>query len=336
MDVVSDAIAAIRTGRPHAARTRRKAPWGLRFPAAPGTGFHVVLQGRCWLLSEGSDPAPLGAGDVVLVPHGQEIALADSTDSELVDVAREMDDSWMPSPEPAGIADELTVLMCGSYQLDRAGAHPLLSELPAVIHLPRTVGRRAALNAVVDLLGDELDQRRPGTDAAIPALLDAMLLYILRTWYENHAPRSSGGWAAALADPAVGSALQHMHAEPATPWTVERLSRRAGLSRAAFSRRFTELVGRPPMTYLTWWRMTTAARVLRGGDAPLHSVAERVGYRSEFAFNRAFKREFGVSPGAYRRRNARPSEGRSTGATGIGERCRSSRSGVSQERDALA
>ncbi len=303
VDVVSDAIAAIRTGRPHAARTRRTAPWGLRFPAAPGTGFHVVLQGQCRLMVEGHDPVPLGAGDVVLVPHGQEIALADSPDSELVDVAREMDDSWTPAPYPVGAAGELTVLMCGSYQLDRAGAHPLLAELPAVIHLPRRVGRREALNAVVDLLADELDQRRPGTDAAIPALLDAMLLYILRTWYQDHAPRSAGGWAAALADPAVGSALQHMHAEPATPWTVERLSRRAGMSRAAFSRRFTELVGRPPMTYLTWWRMTTAGRILRGDDAPLQTVAEQVGYRSEFAFNRAFKREFGVSPGAYRRRD---------------------------------
>ncbi|MFI7610541.1 AraC family transcriptional regulator [Nonomuraea terrae] len=299
MDVVSDAVAVIRTGRPHAARTRRTAPWGLRFPAAPGTGFHVVLQGRCWLLSAGCDPVPLSAGDVVLVPHGHELALADSPGSELVDVAPDMDDSWVPAPDTAG---PLTVLMCGSYQLDRAGAHPLLAELPAFIHLPRRVGRRTALNAVVDLLGDELDQRRPGTDAAIPALLDAMLLYILRTWYRDHAPRGAGGWAAALDDPAVGSALQHMHAEPATAWTVELLSRRAGLSRAAFSKRFTELVGRPPMAYLTWWRMTTAGRILRGGDdAPLRAVAERVGYTSEFAFNRAFKREFGLTPGAYRR-----------------------------------
>ncbi|MEU9351488.1 AraC family transcriptional regulator [Streptomyces griseoloalbus] len=305
MDVVSDAVAAIRTGQPHAARTRRTVPWGLRFPAAPGTGFHVVLQGRCWLLFAGCDPVPLSAGDVVLVPHGHEIALADSHDSELVDVAPDMDDSWLPAPS-ARTAGELTVLMCGSYQLDRAGAHPLLAELPAFIHLPRRVGRDAALNAVVDLLGDELDRRRPGTDAAIPALLDAMLLYILRTWYQEHAPRTTGGWASALADPAVGSALQHMHAEPATAWTVELLSRRAGMSRAAFSRRFTELVGRPPMTYLTWWRMTTAGRMLRGdGDAPLQVVAERVGYSSEFAFNRAFKREFGVSPGAYRRRGSR-------------------------------
>ncbi|HZG02940.1 MAG TPA: AraC family transcriptional regulator [Streptomyces sp.] len=304
MDVVSDAVASIRTGRPHAARTRRTAPWGLRFPAARGTGFHVVLQGRCRLLFAGCDPVPLGAGDVVLVPHGHEIALADSPDSKLVDVAPDMDDSWVPAPDTAGSADELTVLMCGSYQLDRAGAHPLLAELPAFVHLPQRVGGRTALDAVVDLLGAELDRRRPGTDAAIPALLDAMLLYILRTWYQDHAPRSAGGWAAALNDPAVGSALQHMHAEPATAWTVERLSRRAGLSRAAFSRRFTELVGRPPMAYLTWWRMTTAARILRGDDAPLQAVAERVGYSSEFAFNRAFKREFGVSPGTYRRQGA--------------------------------
>lgn len=302
MDVVSDAVAAIRTGRPHAARTRRTAPWGLRFPVSREIGFHVVLQGRCWLLLDGRNPVPLGAGDVALVPHGQEIALADSTDSELVDVTDDMDDTWVSAPGPADGAGDPTLLMCGSYQLDRAGAHPLLAELPAVIHLPRRVGSRTALTSVVDLLGDELDQRRPGTDAAIPALLDTMLLYILRAWYQDHAPRGTGGWAAALADPTIGSALQDMHAEPAAPWTVEGLSRRAGVSRSAFSRRFTDLVGRPPMAYLTWWRMSTAGRILRSDDdAPLQAVAERVGYSSEFAFNRAFKREFGLSPGAYRR-----------------------------------
>ncbi|SFR29950.1 AraC-type DNA-binding protein [Lentzea waywayandensis] len=299
MDVVSDAIASIRTGRPHAARTHRIAPWGLRFPAEPGTGFHVVLQGRCWLLAEGSDPVPLGAGDVVLTPHGHEIALADSPGSDLVDVAPEMDDSWVPRLEAAG---EHTLLMCGSYQLDRAGAHPLLTELPPVVHLPRRLGGRAALNAVVELLGSELDEYRPGTDAAISALLDAMLLYVLRTWYQDHVPRGAGGWAAALDDPAVGPALGHMHAEPAAAWTVEKLARRAGRSRSAFSRRFTDLVGRPPMEYLMWWRMTTAGRILRGEPGvSLRAVAERVGYTSEFAFNRAFKREFGVSPGAFRR-----------------------------------
>ncbi|MEU3345416.1 helix-turn-helix domain-containing protein [Streptomyces sp. NPDC006700] len=142
---------------------------------------------------------------------------------------------------------------------------------------------------------------------------------VLRTWYQDHAPRGSGGWAAALADPAVGAALQHMHAEPATAWTVERLSRRAGLSRAAYSRRFTELVGRPPMTYLSWWRMTTAGRILRSdADAPLQTVAERVGYRSEFAFNRAFKREFGISPGAYRRQGAGSQNRRPTPRPGVG------------------
>ncbi|MGW1542130.1 AraC family transcriptional regulator [Streptomyces sp. NPDC002309] len=300
MDVVSDAVSVIRTGRPHAARTRRTAPWGLRFPVTREIGFHVVLQGRCWLLREGSDPVPLGAGDVVLVPHGREIALADATDSALVEVAPDMDDTWVSAPDATG---DLTLLMCGSYHLDRAAAHPLLAELPDVIHLPRRVGGRTALNSVVDLLGDELDQRRPGTDAAIPALLDTMLLYILRAWYQDHAPRETGGWAAALADPTVGSALQDMHADPAAAWTVEGLSRRAGASRSAFSRRFAELVGRPPMAYLTWWRMTTAGRILRGhDDSPLQAVAERVGYSSEFAFNRAFKREFGVSPGVYRRR----------------------------------
>lgn len=109
------------------------------------------------------------------------------------------------------------------------------------------------------------------------------------------------GWPAALADPAVSAALEAMHAEPAAPWTVAGLADRAGLSRTVFAQRFTVLVGRPPLAYLTWWRMTTAARLLRQADEPLSAVARRCGYASEFAFAKAFKREFTVTPGAFRR-----------------------------------
>ncbi|MFJ2478086.1 AraC family transcriptional regulator [Streptomyces sp. NPDC087659] len=300
MDVVSDAVNTIRAGRPHSARTHMTAPWGLRFPALPGAGFHVVLQGSCWLLPpEGGEPVALSSGDVVFVSHGAEIALASHPDSPLEVVTRDMDDAWGPVERDA--AAGTTVLICGSYQLDSARLHPVLATLPPFIHLPKRVGHHDSLSAVVDLLGSELDRRRPGADAVIPTLLDAMLLYILRGWYADQAARTATGWAAALADPAVSTALQLIHREPARAWTVEQLGRHAGLSRAAFARRFAALVGQPPLAYLTWWRMTAAGHLLRQSDTPLRAIAEQTGYTSEFAFNRAFKREYGTTPGNYRR-----------------------------------
>jgi AraC-like DNA-binding protein len=140
-------------------------------------------------------------------------------------------------------------------------------------------------------------------DAIVPALLDVLVLYILRAWFDEPAAHPpAAGWAAALRDPAVSAALSAIHRHPARPWTVAGLAARAGLSRAAFARRFAALVGQPPLAYLTWWRMTTAARLLRDSNAPLGAVAGRIGYTSEFAFAEAFKRAYGLAPGAYRRR----------------------------------
>jgi AraC-like DNA-binding protein len=145
-------------------------------------------------------------------------------------------------------------------------------------------------------------RRRADGDAIVPALLDVLLLYIIRAWHDEHAGRHGNtGWAGALRDPAVSAALRALHEEPARPWTVGTLGAEAGLSRAAFARRFTALVGQPPLAYLTWWRMTLAAKALREGDAPLAAVARRSGYTSEFAFAKAFKRQYGLAPGGYRR-----------------------------------
>jgi AraC-like DNA-binding protein len=191
------------------------------------------------------------------------------------------------------------VTLCGAYRLDAAQVHPLLSSLPEVVHLPARLDRD--LRAVVDLLCAELERPRLGTDALIPALLDALLLYILRAWFDERATTTETGWAAALRDPAITAALHAIHRDPAHPWTVASLAARAGLSRAAFARRFTEKVGRPPLTYLTWWRLTLAAQLLRDTDAPLRLVAGRSGYSSEFAFAKAFKRHHGSAPGKLRR-----------------------------------
>ncbi|WP_116213162.1 AraC family transcriptional regulator [Streptomyces olivoreticuli] len=314
MDVLSDAIAAMRTGRPHSSRTVKRAPWGVRFPEHDGAGFHVVLQGSAWLLPPGgAEAVRLGPGDVVFLAHGYGHGLADRLDTPLEDARPEPDGTWPTLRHHGPVRREDTLMLCGAYRLNKARAHPLLAELPPFIHIPARVGCHERLRSAVELLGAELADHQPGSDAIVSALLDTLLLYLLRTWWLEERPDRTAGWAGALGDPAVTAALHALHGAPAHPWTVEELAARAGLSRAAFARRFTALVGRPPLAYLTWWRMTTAGRLLREADAPLRTVAERAGYASEFAFAKAFKREYGVAPGRYRRQGPGAGNGKAAG-----------------------
>jgi AraC-like DNA-binding protein len=301
MDVLSDVISAMRVGKAHSSRTDKRAPWGMRFDAFAGAGFHVVLQGSCWLFPSAAAPVALGVGDVVFLPRGSAHGIADSSTTSLADASTQSLSDLQAGPTAPDGWETPTVLLCGGYLLDRGRMHPLLAELPEVVHLPARVGSHPSLRAALDLLGSELEEPRHGTGAVVPALLDVLLLYILRAWLDEQAGHAHTGWAAALGDPAIAAALRGIHHEPAQQWTVEALGALAGLSRAAFARRFTTLVGDPPLAYLTWWRMTMAARLLRESDAPLGTVATRVGYTSEFAFAKAFKREFGVAPGGYRR-----------------------------------
>ncbi|GAA4466052.1 AraC family transcriptional regulator [Phytohabitans houttuyneae] len=304
MDVLSDVITVMRTGQPRSARVGWRAPWAQEFAAVPGAaGFQVVLQGACWLVRPGAAPLALAPGDVVFRPHGGGHTLADSPTTAPAAPACDPSDPRAErryADDP--VDDPTTVTLCGGYQLDAARAHPLLHDLPDLIHLPAHLGRHPALRSTVDLLAAELARPGLGTDAIVPALLDTLLLHILRAWLDGRSARAARtGWAAALTDPPTTAALQAMHRDPARPWTVASLAAEAGLSRAPFARRFAALVGQPPLAYLTWWRMTTAALLLTGSDAPLRAVAAEVGYGSEFAFAAAFKRRYGVAPGRYRR-----------------------------------
>lgn len=290
MDVLSDVVASVRTGLPHSARSAKRAPWGGWFRASPAAGFHVMLAGTGWLVPPAGEPVPLGPGDVVFTPKGSAHGLTDDPSRPLESYEQVVLNEVTTADDDG--ADAVT--LCGAYRTDRSRSHPLLDDLPEIIHLPAGHPR---LQAATGLLAAELERPGPGTDAAVPALLDTLLLFILRAWYEE---QPGTGWAGALGDPGVSAALRAMHDDIAKPWTVEELGKTAGLSRAAFARRFATLVGRPPLGYLTWWRLTTAARILTREDAPLAAIAKRVGYASEYAFANAFKREFGTPPGRYR------------------------------------
>ncbi|MEV5496377.1 AraC family transcriptional regulator [Nonomuraea fuscirosea] len=304
MDVLSDVVSAARTGRPHSGRVTRSAPFAERFAPVPSAGFHIVLQGTCWLLPSQGEPIALGPGDVAFLPRGSAHGLADDPTTPVSEPPATLTEVHEGGGGEAAAGRPPTVIMlCGAYLLDGLGPHPLLNDLPEVIHLPTRVGRHRELRAAVELLGVELEgDTRPGSDTVLLTLLDLLLLYILRAWFEEQrvSGHSATGWAAALHDPAVAAALRAIHGDPGRPWTVVELGARARLSRAAFARRFTRLVGRPPLTYLTWWRMTTAARLLRTSDVPVHTIAQQVGYSSQYTFTHAFKRQYGLPPGGYR------------------------------------
>ncbi|MEV7771964.1 AraC family transcriptional regulator [Kitasatospora sp. NPDC086791] len=309
MDILTEALGSMRTAYPSSVRTEGRAPWALRLPPVLGAGFHVVLYGTCWLIplgtgdgSERHEPVPLSPGDIVFLRDGGGHVLADHPDTPPVDSHACRVDTGSPiGTLTLGGEGSRTSLLCGNYHLDQGRPHPMVRQLPALIHLPTRHGRHPELAAAVQLLGSELENPRIGSTGIVPALIDSLLLYILRAWFEDQPVATAAGWAAALRDAAVAPALAAIHETPATPWTVESLADRAGLSRAAFARRFTTMVGEPPMAYLTRWRMTTAARLLRESEAPLTSVAAQTGYGSEYAFAKAFKREFGQAPGGYRR-----------------------------------
>jgi AraC-like DNA-binding protein len=291
MDVVSDAISAVRIGRPFSNRLRVRGRWCTRLESYDGAGFHVVLAGRCLLLPEEGEAVPLGVGDVVLLPHGAGHVLADgpADPAEAVPFEEMRHVSGGDGPE--------VEMLCGKYRLDRSRTHPLMAELPQVVHLPHRVGRHPELRSAVDLLARELAERRPGASLALPSLLDLLLVYMIRAWMTE---AETGAWPAVLNDPVATAALRALHADPAAPWTNDRLAEAAGVSRATLARRFTTLVGRPPMAYLTWWRLNRAATQLRATDAPLATIARGAGYGSPYALSHAFVREFGVTPGRYR------------------------------------
>ncbi|MCX4747823.1 AraC family transcriptional regulator [Kitasatospora sp. NBC_01287] len=301
MDVLSDAISAVRVGRPSSTRLRVAGTWCARVAAYDGAGFLVALRGSCWLLPDGGGPPlTLGPGDVVLLPHGTGYVLASGPMEPQAVERAVIFEEWearRTAPPPAN-APALAELLCGKYLLDGRHRHPLMAELPDVIHLPNRVGDHVELRSAIELLGREVTQDAPGAGVVLPGLLDLLLVYLVRAWMAQEPAATD--WSAALADPAVAAALRALHEAPERPWSNELLAARAGVSRATLGRRFTMLVGRTPMAYLAWWRMTRAATLLRDTEAPIDTIARQVGYGSPYALSHAFNRAFGTTPGRYR------------------------------------
>jgi AraC-like DNA-binding protein len=309
MDVLSHVTGAMRTGQASSLCIECRGDWARTYPAVAGAAFHLVLQGTCLLIRPGHEPLAVSVGDVVLLPHGPEHRLAGSgVDPSTVEADGPAEPFRLEprtisiGADQAGDVAPSTVLLSGVYPLDRTRCHPLVNDLPEVIRISDHLGQRTRLRAVTDLLSAELGGPGIGTDSVVSGLLDVLLQYILRAWYQENG--MSSNWGLALNNPEISAVLCRIHNNPELPWTVESLGAEAGLSRAAFARRFTALVGQPPLGYLTWTRLGTAAQLLRDSEDSLAIVAHKVGYSSEFAFANAFKREFGSAPGFYRREHS--------------------------------
>ncbi|HWS34593.1 MAG TPA: AraC family transcriptional regulator [Actinoplanes sp.] len=247
------------------------------------------------------DPRPVGGGDVAAVesrPGGGDVAAVESRpeggDVTAVESRSGGGSGVLPGPGT-------TTLASGTYQVAGHVNARLLALLPRVVHVPR----ERISSSLLDLFVSEIDRDEPGQQVVLDRLLDLALIAALRVWLSEQE-----GWYRAYGDPLVGPALRLVHDDPARPWTVEGLAVAAGASRAAFARRFTELVGQPPMTYLTHWRLDLAASALRTSDATVHAIARQVGYANAFALTVAFKRVRGTTPSEHRTAGGRPSRTR--------------------------
>lgn len=295
-------------------QTQAHAPWGLTIAPMPAAAFHVVTVGECLLLVTGARaPLRLQRGDVALVPHGAGHVLCDALDSPRLPL-----EAWRAEREPngrllrtLGRRAEPTRLICGAFRFARPeGLPPLLSLLPPVIRVRAgSLEHDSELTPTLQLLSRELSGNRAGAYATVTRLLDVLFVQLLRAWLEAEG-QGARGWLGALGTPAVARALACLHRAPQRAWTLATLAAQCGVSRAVLARHFARTLRTSPLAYLTTVRMERAAALLRQTDASLAHIAAEVGYQSEFAFNRAFRRATGAPPGRYRTGARRAAGGR--------------------------
>ena len=284
-------------------RSEFTAPWGVVIPAFPDClMFHVVTSGRCWLEVENADPYLLQPGALALVPHGDGHQLLSEPDvpaAKLFDLPREQISERYEILRH-GQGGEATSLICGTVRFDHPAAHQLIRLLPKLICIEAWQSPQMEwIQSTLRLMAAEAKVMRPGGETIITRLADILVIQAIRSWMSKD-PLAKAGWLGALQDKQVGYAILLIQRNPAQRWTVASLANEVGMSRSAFAARFKELVGEPPMQYITRWRMNLALTWLKKEDASLSELSHRLGYQSEAAFSRTFKRVTGSSPGAAR------------------------------------
>jgi AraC family transcriptional regulator, alkane utilization regulator len=313
MDVLSDVLRTIRLEGALFLNGDMHAPWCFKVPPGahiaqvlkPGAQrlaiCHLVLQGQCWAQTEGGEPVRVEAGEAIVVPQGHPHVVGSALHQAAVDIDHVVSPR-VPAMERIryGGDGETTVLVCSWFAYEGDAPNPMMSNLPSLF--TTSLRRRAAgpwIEQSIEFVLGDAASRSPGSEMVAAKVAEVLFAEVLRGYIEA-TPAHNPGWLAGLRDPQVSRCLALMHGEPARAWTVESLAGEVHVSRSVLAEKFTDLVGAPPMQYLTRWRMIVAAGMLRNEQACLARVAEDVGYESEAAFNRAFKREYGVAPGHWR------------------------------------
>ncbi|MEL0587050.1 MAG: AraC family transcriptional regulator [Candidatus Thiodiazotropha sp. (ex. Lucinoma kazani)] len=308
-DPLGETLHLLRLNGTFYCRSELTAPWGVELPPFEGRMmFHVVTAGHCWLEVEGEEPHLLQQGSLALVPHGNGHCIRSKPTDEtlpLFDIPVERVSDRYEIMRHGGDG-ELTHLTCGVVRFDHVAGQQLIALLPKVLQIDTWADEEGSwLQSTLRFIAREARELRPGGETVITHLADILIIQAIRSWLDS-APDANRGWLAALRDKYVGKALAAIHREPEKDWTVASLAKEVGMSRSGFSARFTGLVGDSAMRYLTQWRMQLArAQLLETSDS-LSVLANRLGYQSEAAFCRAFKRVFGVSPGSIRHTSAAP------------------------------
>lgn len=310
MDPLSDLLRVVRLDGAFFFAVEAAAPWSVETVAAKELSprimpraehlisYHILTDGRCFGGVAGEEQVELGPGDVLVFPHGDPHVMSSGRGVRVGPDVNSSAPARHPNTVVLGERGHRTAsFVCGFLGCDRRPFNPLLAALPHRLHMRGM--SNSGLDTFTRQLADEVSRGRAGADGVLTRLAELMFIEVLRR-YLDELPAGHTGWLAGLRDEVVGRALMLLHAEPGRDWTLAGLARDAASSRSNLTRRFTLLVGQPPMQYLAQWRMQVAANLLARSGAKVAAIGAEVGYDSEAAFSRAFKKATGIAPGAWR------------------------------------
>lgn len=300
MDPLTEIFTQMRVRKASFTRLDARAPWGFTSRGEQAVKFVLVLRGSGVLTTRRNTHAvPLRSGDVFIMLDDKPYRLFDHEDSQMMECV-DVEKLRVGHRVELGGRGALTTFISGSFEMDALDAQPLLGVLPKLLHLQLDQNRSAAFQSILEVLEAEVMTPSLGSEAAASRLFELLFIHAIRAFAaQDIAP--THGWLAAIADQKLVGAMEALHANPARNWTVEALARSSNMSRSAFAARFKSVVGKTPLDYLTSWRIYRATRMIQAHGTALADVSRSVGYESIAAFNRAFKKETGQTPGAFRK-----------------------------------
>jgi len=307
MDALTDILNTLRLSSSLYFRTELTAPWGVEVPVKSNVArFHIVIRGQCWLQIEGHDDGEfMSSGDLVIVPHGAAHKIADQSDSEIKSLEAVLNEVGYVGTGPLvyGGGGAGCCLVCGEFSFDELECHPLLENLPAKLSVSGDSSYNTQwLDSAIGFIAHEAASMQPGANAIIDRLSEIILIQVIRATLNSATENIP--FLSAFTDTRINRVLSAIHSDPAFNWNVEKLGKVANMSRSSFSNRFTELANMTPLQYVIFIRLQKASRLLIETNTALVSIAESVGYQSDAAFSEAFKKQFKLRPGEYRRYHA--------------------------------